>query len=122
MTEEQKQPYARRAEFQETLRPVRMHLPEENLEAAQPMSPWGLGSLCYPCAPATVQKLVADILPHARPALRTSFEECVQAVSGDADRVVDCVVDKAVELKHKELKQVQSILEDMLSDASGHVL
>ena len=108
MTEEEKEPYASRARAQETLRAVRMRLPDENLEAARPMSPWGLGSLCYPCAPATVQKLVEDILPHARPALRTSFEKCMQAATGGADRLVDCVINKVVEFEHKELKKFKA--------------
>ena len=95
MSDEEKRPYEDRAEQQEMLRAPRLNVPRPDQYATHAASPWGVGSLSYPCSTEVVQQHVQDLLPDAKAWLRSAYDRCAQGFADGSTTYAQCVVNTA---------------------------
>jgi len=89
MPEQEQQTFEDRAAQE----PERLHLPQPTIEedhALEATSPWSIGSLVYPCAPATLRKIVQEMLPDGKQWVREAYVKCREAVEPEA--IARCIV------------------------------
>ena len=107
MSDEEKRPYGTQAEAREVLRPVQMQLPQQDIHARRADSPWGVGSSSYACSPEIVQKHVQDLLPDAKPWLRSAFDKCMSVSLDGATTYAQCVVNHFEAINLREVRAFQ---------------